>query len=219
MVPEMAAIVPEEIERYVQEHTTPVSEAMDALERETFETLSSPQMLSGPVEGRLLETLVFATGAKRVLEFGTFSGYSALAMAGGLAPGGTVTTLELSEERAEVARRHIAQSPYADRIEVRVGPALESVRDLPGPFDFVFIDADKESYPDYYEASLERLSERGLIAVDNTLRGGSVRQEPGPDDPTARVMREFNDMVAADPRVVCVMLTVRDGVTLIRRRG
>ena len=206
----MAGIVSDEIDRYAREHTTPLGEAMDALERETRATQSSPQMLSGPVEGRFLQTLVFALGARRVLEFGTYSGYSALAMAGGLAPGGSLVTLEVDPERAEFARRHIAASEHAGRIEVRVGPALESLRDLPGPFDFVFIDADKEGYPAYFEASLERLSERGLIAADNTLRGGSVVTE-------RNVMSEFNEMVLADDRVVSTLLTVRDGVTLIRR--
>src|SRR5436305_8420134 len=170
--PSVAPIIRDDIERYVEEHTTPVAEALQTLDRETHEQLSSPQMLSGPVEGRLLEALVFSIGAKRVLEIGTYSGYSALSMAAGLPPDGRLVTLELDEERAAFARRHIEASPYADRIELRIGPALESIAELPGPFDFVFIDADKEGYPGYYEASLERLSERGLIAVDNTLRRG-----------------------------------------------
>jgi caffeoyl-CoA O-methyltransferase len=201
-----------EIDEYAREHTTPVGAALDELERETQATQGSPQMLSGPVEGRFLETLVFALRAERVLEIGTYSGYSALAMAGGLTASGSIVTLELDPDRAAFAREHIARSPYADRIEVVVGPALESVEQLEGPFDFVFIDADKDGYPDYYEASLARLSEHGLIAVDNTLRGGSVVHE-------RNVMSDFNDMVLADERVVCTLLTVRDGVTLIRRRG
>ena len=214
----MSAIVPDEIERYVEERTTPQSDALAALAEETRATLQSPGMLSGPVEGRLLEMLVFACGARRVLEFGTYSGYSALSMAAGLPPGGSIVTLELSEQHAEVARRHIAASPFADRIEVRVGPALDSVAELPGPFDLVFIDADKENYRSYYEAALERLSERGLIVVDNTLWSGRVLGDAPADDERTEALREFNDFVRADERVVCVMLTVRDGVTLIRRR-
>jgi predicted O-methyltransferase YrrM len=213
----MAGIVPEEIERYAEAHSTPVDERMNALAEETRSTLRSPGMLSGAVEGRLLEMLVFSTGARRVLEFGTYSGYSALSMARGLPPEGRIVTLEVSEEHAEFARRHIAASPFADRIEVLVGPALELVEGLDGPFDFVFIDADKDNYAHYYEAALARLSPRGLIAVDNTLWSGSVAD---PDaEGSARVLAEFNDMVVRDERVVCVQLTVRDGVTLIRRRA
>jgi caffeoyl-CoA O-methyltransferase len=214
----MPGLVPEDIERYALEHTTPVEERMDALAEETRSTLPSPGMLSGAVEGRLLETLVFASGARRVLEFGTYSGYSALSMARALPPDGRIVTLEVSEEHATFARRHIEASPYADRIEVVLGPALESVERLDGPFDLVFIDADKGNYGNYYEAALPKLSERGLIVVDNTLWSGRV-VEPPEDDETSRALAAFNDMVVADERVVCVMLTIRDGVTLIRRRA
>jgi caffeoyl-CoA O-methyltransferase len=172
-------------------------------------------MLTGTVEGRFLELLVFAAGARRVLEIGTFSGYSALAMAAGLPPGGAIVTCEVSEEHAAVARRHIATSPYADQIEVRVGPALETIAALDGPFDLVFIDADKESYPAYYEACVPKLAERGLMAIDNTLQSGRV-VDPAPDDERAQGMARFNAMVLADPRTTSVMLTVRDGVTLVR---
>jgi caffeoyl-CoA O-methyltransferase len=217
--PPMPGIVPEDIERYALEHTTPAEPRMDALAEETRATLDTPQMLSGAVEGRLLEMLVFATGARRVLEFGTYSGYSALSMARALAPGGRIFSLEVSEEHAEFARRHIAESPYADRIEVILGPALESAERLEGPFDLAFIDADKENYARYYEAALAKLSERGLIVVDNTLWSGRVL-DPHADDASesTRALAAFNDMVASDERVVCVMLTIRDGVTLIRPR-
>ncbi|MEA2430144.1 MAG: caffeoyl-CoA O-methyltransferase [Thermoleophilaceae bacterium] len=216
----MAGIVPDDIERYALEHTTPVGDRMDALAEETRATLPAPGMLSGAVEGRLLEMLVFATGARRVLEFGTYSGYSALSMARALPPDGRIVSLEVSEEHAEFARRHIAESPYADRIEVLLGPALEAVERLDGPFDLAFIDADKENYARYYEAALAKLSPRGLIVVDNTLWSGRVL-DPGADDASesTRALAAFNDMVVRDERVVCVMLTIRDGVTLIRPAG
>jgi caffeoyl-CoA O-methyltransferase len=218
MVPAMPGIVSEEIERYALEHTTPVGERMDALAEETRATLPSPGMLSGAVEGRLLEMLVFATGARRVLEFGTYSGYSALSMARALPPDGRIVTLEVDPEHAGFARRHIAASPYAERIEVVLGPALESVERLDGPFDLVFVDADKGGYASYYEAALPKLSARGLIVVDNTLWSGRVL-DPGADaDESTLALARFNDMVVSDERVTCVMLTVRDGVTLIRRR-
>ena len=220
----MAFIVPEDIERYVDDHTTAEPAHLAALAAETRERLRAPQMLSGHVEGRLLETLVFCTGARRVLEFGTYSGYSALSMAAGLPDGGTVVTLELDPEHAEVARRHFADSPYADRIELREGPAIESLKPAAEEqFDLAFIDADKAGYLDYYEAALERLSPHGLIVVDNTLWSGRVvpeRDADSPDEPTENTLalRRFNDRVAGDDRVVAVILTVRDGVTLIRRR-
>ena len=217
----MPGIVPDDIERYVDEHTTPEPDHLAALAAETREKLRAPQMLSGHVEGTLLQTLVFATGARRVLEFGTYSGYSALSMAAGLPDGGRVVTLEVDPEHAEFARRHFAASPHGEKIELRLGPALESLRDLGDePFDLVFIDADKTGYLDYYEAALGLLSERGLIVVDNTLWSGAVipERDPDPSESTA-ALRRFNDHVASDARVTCVILTVRDGVTLIRRRS
>jgi caffeoyl-CoA O-methyltransferase len=216
----MPGIVPDDIERYAVEHTTPVEERMDALAEETRSTLRAPGMLSGAVEGRLLEMLVFATGARQVLEFGTYSGYSSLSMARALPPDGRIFTLEVDEEHAAFAQRHIDASPFADRIEVMLGPALESVERLDGPFDLVFIDADKENYARYYEAALAKLSPRGLIAVDNTLWSGAVLDLSVEDaSDSTRALAAFNDMVVRDERVACVMLTVRDGVTLIRPRA
>ena len=212
----MDGIVRPEIERYVEAHTTPVPPHLVALAEETRATLSSPQMMTGPVEGRLLELLVFASGARRVLEIGTYSGYSSLSMAAGLPDGGQIVTCEVDPEVAEVARRHIASSPHSDRIEVQVGPALETVAALDGPFDLVFIDADKQGYRDYLEATLPKLSERGLIVIDNTLWGGRVADDSTDPDERTRLMIELNDSVRDDPRLVCVQLTVRDGITLVR---
>ena len=205
------------IDEYAEEHSTPPDAAMARLADETRETLDVPQMLTGAVEGRFLEMLVFASGARSVLELGTYSGYSALSMAAGLPRDGRIVSCELSEEHAAFARRHIEASPFADRIEVRVGPALETLKTLGGPFDLVFIDADKVNYRHYYEAVLPKLAERGLIVVDNTLWSGRVL-DAGDDSEATRAIREFNDHVRADERVVSVLLTVRDGITLVRRR-
>jgi caffeoyl-CoA O-methyltransferase len=212
-------IVDPEIERYAEEHTTAPAPALDELADETRRSLQSPGMLTGTVEGHLLQTLVFASGARRVLELGTYSGYSALSMAQALPPDGQLITCEVSPEHAEFARRHIEASPYASRIELRVGPALETIGELEGPFDLVFIDADKTGYRAYYEAALELLSERGLIVIDNTLWSGRVARGEGDGEvsPQTRALTELNDFLVGDPRVVCVMLTVRDGITLIRR--
>ena len=209
-------IVPDEIEDYAAAHTTPPTELLHELAEETRANLRSPQMLTGRIEGRFLELLVFGLGAKRVLELGTYSGYSALSMAAGLPEGGHIDTCEADETHAEVARRYIAQSPYADRITVHLGPALDTIKQLKGEFDFVFIDADKENYLNYYEALLPRLAPNGLMAVDNTLWSGRVLDEDD-DSEATRAIREINDRIAKDDRVVAVQLTVRDGVTLVRR--
>jgi len=190
-------------DEYAVEQTTPEEPYLRRLREETFADLSSPQMLSGPVVGRLLEFLVWALRPQLILEIGTYSGYSALSMGRALPPGGRIITLEADPERAAFARRHIERH---GRISVREGDALETIGALDGPFDLVFIDANKDGYVDYYEAVLPKLAPHGMIVADNTL--GHERNED---------LARFNEHVAADERTVQVLLTVRDGVTLIRR--
>ena len=209
-------IVPDELDVYAEAHTTQPEPLLAELAEETKATLSSPQMLTGVVEGRFLEQLVFALQAERVLELGTFSGYSSLSMAAGLPAGGHIDTCEISEEHAEVARRYHEQSPLGERITIHLGPALETIERLGGEWDFVFIDADKENYGNYYDALVPRLAPTGLMAIDNTLWSGRVLDEDD-DSQATRAIRELNDRIAADERVVAVQLTVRDGVTLVRR--
>jgi caffeoyl-CoA O-methyltransferase len=213
----MAYIVDDDVERYAEEHTTPPEPLLAELAEETRASLKLPGMLTGTIEGRFLELLVYSIGARRVLELGTYSGYSALSLAAGLPEGGHIDTCEVDETHAAVARRYIEQAGLSDRITVHLGPALDTLERLDGPFDFVFIDADKVNYRNYYENVLPKLAPRGLIAVDNTLWSGRVADESN-DDESTRVIREFNDHVRADDRVVSVLLTVRDGVTLIRRK-
>ncbi len=213
----MTFVVPEGIEAYAEAHTTAPGAFLDELAAETRVTLSSPQMLTGAVEGRLLEFLVFLTGARRVLEIGTYSGYSALSMARALPADGTIDTLELDPKHAEFASGWIDRTEWADRITIHVGPAERALERLPGPYDLVFIDADKSGYASYYEAALERLEPRGLIVVDNVLWSGRVVEESEDDSEDTRALREFNRRIVNDERVVCAMLTIRDGVTLIRR--
>lgn len=212
----MIPIVKDGIEEYAEAHTSPPPPWLVALAEETNRGLPGPQMMVGALEGRFLELLVFASGARRVLEIGTFSGYSALSMAAGLPPDGVIVTCDVDRAAVAVARRHIEASPYAGRIDIREGPALDTIASLDGPFDVVFVDADKTNYVNYYEAVLPKLAERGVIAVDNTLWSGQVLDASAIDADTEAI-RAFNDHVRGDPRVVCVLLTVRDGVTLIRR--
>ena len=205
-------IVDPQIEEYIERYSSPADPLLAELAEETRQTLSSPGMLSGPIAGRLLEMLAWFGQPRRVLEIGTYSGHSALAMAGALPEDGRIDTCELNPEHAEVAQRYFDCSPYGSRIKLHLGPALETIARLEGDFDFVFIDANKDGYVDYYEAVLPRLSHHGLIAADNTLYSGRVLD--GDDTPISR----FNDHVRSDPRAVRVILSVRDGITLIRRR-
>ncbi len=213
----MSPAVDPDLDRYATEHSTPEPHLLRQVAATTRESLDAPQMMVGPLEGRFLEMLVYLSQPRRVLEIGTFSGYSALSMAPVLPPGGHIVTCEVDHRAVEVARSHIEASPWADRIELREGPALATLAGLDGPFDLVFIDADKVEYRDYYEAVLPLLSQRGVIAVDNVLWGGRVLDPADQRDDT-KAIAAFNDFVATDPRVVAVMLTIRDGVTLIRRR-
>jgi caffeoyl-CoA O-methyltransferase len=211
-------LVSDAVEAYAAAHTTPPPGPLRALAAETRATLASPEMLTGEVEGRMLEFLVFLARPQLVLEIGTYSGYSALSMAQALPAGGRIISCELDPERVAFAAAHIADAGFADRIEIRQGPALDTIEGLDGPFDLVFIDADKGGYLAYYEAVVPKLAEGGLIVVDNVLWSGRVAGDPADDDDSQTpVLRAFNDHVLADERVVSVMLTVRDGVTLVRR--
>jgi caffeoyl-CoA O-methyltransferase len=202
-----------DIERYATERTSPFPDFMERIAASTRAEMRAPQMLAGELQGRFIEFLTYMLKPRRVLELGTYSGYSALAMAAGMPPGGEIVTCEADPEHAAVARRNIADSPYAAMIDVREGPALDTIASLTGPFDFVFVDADKSGYPAYYEACLPLLAPDGVMALDNMLRDGDVLD---PQDDTARLMAQLNDRIAADPRVVQILLPVRDGLTLVR---
>lgn len=203
----------EALEAYAEKLTTPLEPLLDELDAATRAELGAGEMLSGPVVGRLLRTLVTLVAPRLVVEVGSFSGYSALAMAPALPEGGRIVTCEVSDRHAAFARSWIERSPHGERIDLRVGPALDTIAGLDGPFGFVFIDADKAGYRDYYEAVVPKLAPGALIAADNTLRGGRVLDA---EDPAGREMDAFNAHVLADPRTETLMLTVRDGVTLLR---
>ena len=205
------------VEQYAAEHTTPEPPWFATLAAETRSATRAPTMMVGTLEGRLLTALVAMLRPRSVLEIGTFTGYSALSMAEALPADGRIVTCDINEEHLAIAHRHIAASPYAGVIEIRSGPALETIATLPGPFDLVFIDADKTSYSAYFEATLAKLAPDGVILVDNVLWSGRVL-DPAIIDPDTAAIKAFNDQVLADDRVEVVMLTVRDGVSLIRHR-
>lgn len=212
----MSFIVDPAVDAYAEAHTEPPGDVLDRLAVETRAKTTAPQMMVGALEGRFLSFLVRALRAQRVLEVGTFTGYSSICMASALPPGGTVVTLDVNAETTEIARRYATEAGVADRIDYRLGPATETLAELEGPFELVFIDADKPGYIDYYEAALPMLADGGLLVADNVLWSGRVASEP--QDDSTRAIQRFNDHVRADERVESVMLTVRDGMTLIRRR-
>jgi caffeoyl-CoA O-methyltransferase len=180
--------------------------------------MESPQMIVGPLEGAFLKMMTQVVQAKRVLEIGMFTGYSALCFAEALPADGTVLACEIDEESAALARQYFARSPIGKKIEVRMGPALDTMRHLKGPFDLIFIDADKINYVNYYRRALDLLAPRGLILIDNVLWDGDVLKQPAPDEKTAAI-QELNRVVATDPRVTAVLVTVRDGVLVIRSQS
>jgi caffeoyl-CoA O-methyltransferase len=213
----LSFIVQEDVEKYAAAHTTPVAELFERLAAETREKSDSPQMMVGLLEGRFLEFLVRQAQPRLVLELGTFTGWSSISMAFGLPEGGRVVTCDVNEETTAIARRYAEEAGVADRIDYRLGPGLEAIASLDGPFDLVFIDADKPNYINYYEAVLPKLADGGFVIADNVLWSGRVADESNQDENTLAI-RAFNDHVMADKRVVCVMLTVRDGMTLIRKQ-
>ena len=209
----MARYIPDEIEAYSERFTTAGRlDLFDRLGAETRETQTAPQMMVGVVEGAFLSFLVAFAQASRVLEVGTFTGWSSIAMARALPPGGSLVACDIDEETTAIARRYAEEAGVADRIDYRVGPAIETLATLDGPFDFAFIDADKPGYVDYYEAILPKLAPRGVIAADNTLFGLDG------DGENAQGIARFNEHILHDERVEAVLLPFRDGVTLIRRR-
>lgn len=208
-------LVPEAIEEYATAHTEPASPLFEQLRKETYAKMEMPQMQVGPIEGTFLRLLVRLARAKHVLEIGMFTGYSSLMMAEGLPEDGELITCDINPKAEEVARRYFAKSPHGKKIQVRMGPALQTIETLTGPLDMVFIDADKENYPRYYDAVLPLLRSGGLIVADNVLWSGRVLQ---PKDQTDRAIVAFNEKVAKDTRVEKVMLTVRDGITVAWKR-
>ena len=201
----------EEIERYCREHTTREDTLVRKLEKETHQKTTDPGMLVGRVEGTFLKLLVRMTNARRVLEIGTFTGYSALMMAEALPEDGRLITCDVDAGTAKIARRYWAESPHGRKIDLRLGPALDTLKQLEGPFDLVFIDADKENYSAYWEDCVPKVRQGGVLAADNVLWSGRVL---APEKESDRALAAFNRRVASDPRVETVMLTIRDGVSL-----
>jgi caffeoyl-CoA O-methyltransferase len=208
-------IVPEAFEAYVGEYSQSDDDLYARLTQATQTETSRSGMLSGQLVGNLLRILTQSLGAKRVLELGTFTGYSALKMAEGLSDDGRLVTCDVDREWTAIAERFWAESPHGHKIELRLGPALETIASLGGPFDLVFIDADKTQYGDYWNACMDKVRVGGLIVVDDVLWAGEILD---PQDGSGRAIAAFNKMVKQDDRVAAIILTVGDGLTLARKK-
>jgi len=208
-----------EIYAYLCAHRSERDGVLAELVAETATLGGISRMQIAPEQGALLTLFARLTNAKRAVEVGTFTGYSAISIARGLAPGGRLLCCDISEEWTGIARKYWQRAGVADKIDLRIGPAIETLKTLPASptIDLAFIDADKTSYRDYYEALLPKLSPRGVIVFDNVLWGGSVVDRDKQDESTTAI-RALNDFVAKDDRVHKVMLPVADGITLVRRR-
>jgi caffeoyl-CoA O-methyltransferase len=211
----MKPLVDESLEKYAEAHTDPPDPLLDELRAETFASVADPQMQVGRVEGTFLRMLVGLSRARRALEIGMYTGYSGLMIAAALPEDGELVTCDVNPKVEEVARRYFARSSHGRKITIRMGPALDTIATLSPPFDFVFLDADKENYPRYYEAVLPLLAPGGLLVADNVLWSGRVLD---PKEPSDLAIAAFNARVTGDSRVEKVLLTVRDGILLVRKR-
>lgn len=207
------------IDKYIREHSSAQSEALEWIERQTNIRTNYPRMLSGGVQGRLLTMLAEITGATKILEIGTFTGYSATCLAYGLAEGGTVDTLEINDELEDLTREGWKRAGVSEKINLHIGDARTTLQSLDGPYDMVYIDANKREYCEYYDLVFDKLRAGALILVDDVLLGGKVYEEVPSGDKQTRGLLAFNDKIAKDPRVEVVILPVRDGLSIIRKKG
>ena len=206
-------------ERYINGHSTTQGEALEWIEKQTNIRTNYPRMLSGAVQGRFLTMMAEISKARRILEIGTFTGYSAACLAMGLTSAdGHVDTIEVNDELEDLIREGWSRAGVTDKIALWIGDALEIIKTLDGPFDLVYIDANKREYSDYYDLVIEKIPHGGLILADDVLWDGKPWQEPQPQDKQTQGIVGFNDKVAADGRVEVVLLTERHGLSLIRKK-
>ena len=214
----MKPLVLPDVEAYAEAHSLAESDLCRRLREETNRTMDCPQMVVGPLEGAFLKVMAMTVGAKRILEIGTFTGYSALCFAESIPDEGEVITCDIDPESTALAKRYWAESPHGSKIHLRLAPALETLANLSGRFDLIFIDADKANYVNYFQRALELIAPTGVILIDNVLWSGDVLKSPPPDSNTEAIQK-LNRLVHAEPRVSAVLLTIRDGVFLIKPRS
>lgn len=206
------------LDKYLREHSSAQDDALLWIQKQTNMYTNYPRMMSGPVQGALLKILTEISGARRVLEIGTYTGYSAVCIASGLPADGRLDTLELNDEMEDLILEGVRRAGLSDRISLHIGDAKESLASLQGPYDMVFIDADKREYLKYYEAVFDKVRPGGLIVADDVLWDGKVYEENVPTDSQTAGITAFNDAVAADPRVENVIIPLRDGLNVIRKK-
>lgn len=207
-----------ELEKYIRKYSTQQGEALEWIEKQTNIQTNYPQMLSGAVQGRLLTMMVELTGARNILEIGTFTGYSAVCLAYGLHGKGHIHTLEINDELEELTREGWRRAGVEDLITLHIGDAREIIGTLPEPFDLVYIDANKREYCQYYDLIIDRLRPGALILVDDVLLGGKVYEPDPACDKQTQGLLAFNDKIAKDPRVEVAILPIRDGLSVIRKK-
>ena len=208
--------ISDQLQQYIDNHSMEESDLLKALDRETHQKILQPRMLSGSYQGRLLALLAKMIGPKKILEVGTYTGYATLCMAEGLTTGGSIDTIDHNEELADMQRRYFDQSRYGSQIVQHLGEAKDILKTLAGPYDLVFLDADKENYPHYFDLIIDKLETGGVILSDNVLWSGKVLEKA--IDEATSALQEYNHKINTDVRVETVVLPVRDGLTITRKR-
>ena len=203
------------LQQYIDEHSMEESDLLKALDRETHQKVLQPRMLSGSYQGRLLALLAKIIEPKKILEVGTYTGYATLCMAEGLATGGLIDTIDYNEELSDIQRRYFDQSSYRSQIVQHLGEAKDVIKTLTGPYDLVFLDADKENYPHYFDLIIDKLETGGVILSDNVLWSGKVLEKAA--DEATSALQEYNHKINTDARVETIILPIRDGLTITRK--
>ena len=207
-----------ELDKYIREHSTPEDKVLEELYRQTHLYVVNPNMASGHIQGKFLEMLSYMIHPSRILEIGTYTGYSAICLARGLKSGGQLHTIEINDELNEMSTHYFALAGVADRVTLHTGRAQDVIPEMKYIFDLVFIDADKREYCEYYDLVFEKVRKGGFIIADNVLWGGKIEGEEALKDPQTKGVVKFNEMVRKDPRVEKIVLPVRDGLMIIRKK-
>ncbi len=208
--------ISEELENYIEKHSAAEPELLQQLNKETYQKILQPRMLSGHFQGRVLSMLSKIIQPKHILELGTYTGYATLCMAEGLATNGTIDTIDINEELEDIQQKYFSASAFKDQIIQHVGNALDIIPTLNKKFDLVFIDADKENYINYWNLIVPMMNKGGIILSDNVLWSGKVLEDVQKNDKSTPILLEFNKLVNEDPRVETVLLPIRDGLTVSR---
>ena len=208
--------LPENIDQYASDHSQKEPEILQELFTETWQKALIPRMISGHFQGRVLSMISKLSNPKTILEIGTYTGYSALCLAEGLQTGGMLHTIDHNEELYDFQRKYFDRSNHKDQIKQYVGEALDVLAEIKGPFDLVFIDADKANYSNYFKAIIDKMNPGGVILSDNVLWSGKVTEIPNPKDEDTKALIAYNQMMIEDPRIETVLLPIRDGLTVSR---